>query len=63
MAALRTPGSGCAWDLEQTFQTIAPYTIEEAYLFPSGSPLIHSTTKVTETDYKFFKVETEVAIR
>jgi ATP diphosphatase len=31
MAALRTPGSGCAWDLEQTFQTIAPYTIEEAY--------------------------------
>jgi hypothetical protein len=39
------------------------YTIEEAYLFPSGSPLIHSTTKVTETDYKFFKVETEVAIR
>src|SRR5262249_35023168 len=31
MAALRTPGSGCPWDLEQTFQTIAPYTIEEAY--------------------------------
>jgi nucleoside triphosphate diphosphatase len=31
MAALRTPGSGCAWDLEQTFQTIAPYTLEEAY--------------------------------
>lgn len=31
MAALRTPGSGCAWDLEQTFSTIAPYTIEEAY--------------------------------
>lgn len=29
--ALRTPGSGCPWDLEQTFQTIAPYTIEEAY--------------------------------
>ena len=24
MAALRTPGSGCPWDLEQTFQTIAP---------------------------------------
>jgi ATP diphosphatase len=31
MAALRTPGSGCPWDLEQNFKTIAPYTIEEAY--------------------------------
>ena len=31
MAALRTPGSGCPWDLQQNFQTIAPYTIEEAY--------------------------------
>jgi len=31
MARLRTPGTGCPWDLEQTFQTIAPYTIEEAY--------------------------------
>jgi len=31
MAALRTPGSGCPWDLEQDFRTIAPYTIEEAY--------------------------------
>src|ERR1044071_3533278 len=31
MAALRTPGSGCPWDLEQTFQTIALYTIEEAF--------------------------------
>lgn len=31
MAALRTPGSGCPWDLEQNFQTIVPYTIEEAY--------------------------------
>src|SRR5262245_64143297 len=31
MAALRTPGSGCPWDLEQTFATIAPYTSEEAY--------------------------------
>jgi ATP diphosphatase len=30
MAALRTPGSGCPWDLEQNFATIAPYTIEEA---------------------------------
>jgi ATP diphosphatase len=31
MAALRTPASGCPWDLQQTFETIAPYTIEEAY--------------------------------
>jgi ATP diphosphatase len=31
MARLRTPGSGCPWDLEQNFATIAPYTIEEAY--------------------------------
>jgi ATP diphosphatase len=31
MAALRTPGSGCPWDLEQDFATIAPYTLEEAY--------------------------------
>jgi ATP diphosphatase len=31
MAALRTPQTGCPWDLEQDFSTIAPYTIEEAY--------------------------------
>ncbi len=31
MAALRTPVTGCPWDLEQDFATIAPYTIEEAY--------------------------------
>jgi ATP diphosphatase len=31
MAALRKPGTGCPWDLEQSFATIAPYTIEEAY--------------------------------
>jgi nucleoside triphosphate diphosphatase len=31
MAQLRTPISGCPWDLEQNFTTIAPYTIEEAY--------------------------------
>jgi ATP diphosphatase len=31
MAALRTPGTGCPWDLAQDFSTIAPYTIEEAY--------------------------------
>jgi tetrapyrrole methylase family protein/MazG family protein/ATP diphosphatase len=31
MARLRDPAGGCPWDLEQTFATIAPYTIEEAY--------------------------------
>ena len=31
MAALRAPGTGCPWDLEQDFASIAPFTIEEAY--------------------------------
>lgn len=31
MAALRTPGTGCPWDLEQDFASVAPYTVEEAY--------------------------------
>ncbi|HEX2017434.1 MAG TPA: nucleoside triphosphate pyrophosphohydrolase [Aurantimonas sp.] len=31
MAALRHPVTGCPWDLEQDFSTIAPYTVEEAY--------------------------------
>jgi len=31
MAKLRDPVGGCPWDLEQTFATIAPYTLEEAY--------------------------------
>ncbi len=31
MAALRAPVTGCPWDIEQDFSTIAPYTIEEAY--------------------------------
>ena len=31
MTALRNPKSGCPWDIEQDFATIAPYTIEEAY--------------------------------
>ena len=31
MARLRDPAAGCPWDLEQSFETIAPYTIEEAY--------------------------------
>jgi len=31
MARLRAPEGGCPWDVEQTFETVAPYTIEEAY--------------------------------
>jgi ATP diphosphatase len=31
MSALRDPETGCPWDIEQDFSTIAPYTIEEAY--------------------------------
>ena len=31
MRALRDPDSGCPWDIEQNFKTIAPYTVEEAY--------------------------------
>ncbi len=31
MAALRTPGTGCPWDLEQDFASIVPFTLEEAY--------------------------------
>ncbi len=31
MSKLRDPNGGCPWDLEQTFQSITPYTIEEAY--------------------------------
>ena len=31
MARLRDPATGCPWDVKQTFTTIAPYTIEEAY--------------------------------
>lgn len=31
MAALRDPMTGCPWDIKQTFETIVPYTLEEAY--------------------------------
>ena len=31
MRALRDPEAGCPWDIEQDFDSIAPYTIEEAY--------------------------------
>ena len=31
MARLRDPERGCPWDVEQTFRTIAPYTVEEAH--------------------------------
>ena len=31
MAALRDPETGCPWDIKQTFKTVVPYTLEEAY--------------------------------
>jgi ATP diphosphatase len=31
MRTLRDPAAGCPWDREQSFESIAPYTIEEAY--------------------------------
>ena len=31
MAALRNPETGCPWDVEQDFESIKPYTLEEAY--------------------------------
>ncbi len=31
MAALRDPQTGCPWDIKQTYKTIVPYTLEEAY--------------------------------
>ena len=31
MRLLRDPDTGCPWDIEQSFSSIAPYTIEEAY--------------------------------
>ena len=31
MARLRDPAGGCPWDLQQTFTSVAPYTLEEAY--------------------------------
>jgi ATP diphosphatase len=43
MSALRHPETGCPWDLEQNFKSIAPYTIEEAYevraAIETGDPL------------------------
>ena len=37
MAALRDPERGCPWDVEQSFASIIPYTIEEAYESPTQS--------------------------
>lgn len=48
MAALRDPHGGCPWDLEQTFETIAPYTIEEAYEVAEA---------ITQTDFPSLRDE------
>lgn len=42
MARLRNPSNGCPWDVKQTFETIAPYTIEEAY---EVADAIHNGTR------------------
>ena len=44
MAALRTPGTGCPWDLEQNFATIAPYTSRKPTRSPTRSRAAISTT-------------------
>ena len=31
MSALREPNTGCPWDIKQTFKSVVPYTLEEAY--------------------------------
>ena len=49
MAALRTPVTGCPWDLEQNFATIAPYTIEEAYEVADAIAAATSTTSRTNS--------------
>ena len=38
MSQLRDPESGCPWDLQQDFSTIAPYTIEELSLIHISEP-------------------------
>ena len=42
MAALRHPGTGCPWDLQQDFASIAPYTLEEGLIAYLSSPLLNS---------------------
>lgn len=48
MRRLRDPNGGCPWDLEQDFETIAPYTIEEAYEVADA---------ITRRDYQELKDE------
>ncbi len=48
MARLRDPERGCPWDIEQSFATIAPYTIEEAYEVEDA---------ITQSDYSALKDE------
>ena len=38
MARLRDPQYGCPWDLKQTYATIVPYTLEEAYEVADAHP-------------------------
>jgi hypothetical protein len=45
MVALHRPGTGCGWDIAQTFETIVPYTIEEAYEIADAVARIHDLEK------------------
>jgi len=51
MAALRDRQSGCPWDVEQTFATIAPYTIEEAYERALASGLREGLIELFDFDH------------
>ena len=48
MSQLRHPEDGCPWDVEQSFESIAPYTIEEAYEVQEA---------ITNGDYENLKEE------
>jgi nucleoside triphosphate diphosphatase len=56
MARLRDPQRGCPWDLEQTFGTIAPYTIEEAYEVADAIERADSTALRDELGDLLFQV-------
>lgn len=56
MARLRDPHSGCPWDVEQSFATIAPYTIEEAYEVADAIERLDMAALVDELGDLLFQV-------
>jgi len=56
MARLRDPKGGCPWDIEQSFETIAPYTIEEAYEVADAIALGDKTLLLDELGDLLFQV-------